>query len=122
MCLLIYIYITSTSTYASVYVRACGTPCHLPPPPTPVIVEPHRPGFGALDSGSTLLVLPAPLYLSLTTHFFRAPAKCFHGRNHPLHVRHRNSGPSRQFWTDPLIILYNFKLRSYGRSKIIIKY
>lgn len=36
-------------------------------------------GFGALDSGSTLLVLPAPLYLKLTTHLFRAPAHCFMG-------------------------------------------
>eukprot|EP00435_Cladocopium_sp_Y103_P066268 s286_g28.t1 len=36
-------------------------------------------GFGALDSGSTLLVLPAPLFLALTTHLFRAPVKCFMG-------------------------------------------
>lgn len=36
-------------------------------------------GFGALDSGSTLLVLPALLYLQLTTHLFRAPARCFMG-------------------------------------------
>ena len=89
-CTIMYIYMcvfvcVSVCVFAyHIHLRACDTPC-LPFATAPFLTSPiptapsSHPGFGALDSGSTLLVLPALLYLQLTTHLFRAPARCFMG-------------------------------------------